>query len=119
MSTGTLVSSRVLRRVSPTGATYSSTTTWALLPVIPKELTPTSRDLPLRGTQSINSVLMKNGESSSRMNGLSASKRSIRGSLRCFSIRTVLMREAGPAAPSRYPMFALVEPMAQKPVFDV
>ena len=111
-----LVRARGARRPAPSGA--SSSTTCALVPPTPSELTPARRGAPPRA-QSRSVALTKNGLLAKSISGFGASKCRLGGIWRCRSATTVLIRLATPAAVSRWPMFVLTEPIAQKPLRSV
>ncbi len=85
---------------------------WALVPPKPKALTPARLGKP-SVFQSRSSALMKNGLFSSSSFGLARVKCRLGASCACSTDSTALMRPATPAAVSRWPMFGLVEPIAQ------
>ncbi|MNV64020.1 hypothetical protein D3C71_1566450 [compost metagenome] len=90
----------------------SSTTTCALVPPMPKELTPARRGCAPMGHARA-SVLTKNGLAPKSICGLGVSKFRLGGRVACLSAITVLMSPVTPAAASRWPMLVLTEPMAQ------
>ncbi|CAM3655202.1 hypothetical protein COSO111634_22085 [Corallococcus soli] len=96
----------------------SSTTTCALVPPTPKELTPARRGSVPSG-HAERFVWTKKGLLPKSIFGLGVWKCSVGGSSRCFSASTVLSRPATPAAAVRWPKLLFTEPMAQKPVSAV
>ncbi len=94
------------------GSGASSSTTWALVPPIPNELTPARRGWPSH-SQARRRVFTKNGELSKSMFGLGLVKWRLGGSSPCRSESTVLMKPATPAAASVWPMLVLTDPIAQ------
>src|SRR2546429_6070142 len=98
---------------------YSSMTTWALFPVIPKLETPARRGVAPSVFHSCTSVLMNNGDFFSWIIGFNSLKFGILGIVLFFIDNMTLITLANPAAPSKWPIWALVEPIAQKFVFLV
>ncbi len=84
------------------------TTTWALVPPKPNELTPATRS-PVHGTSWSSTV---NGVPSSRRYGLRRCWCSVRGSRSCRRLSSTLSSPAMPAAASRWPMFVFTVPTA-------
>ena len=78
----------------------SSSTTWALVPPMPKELTPARLGALVRG-QGRNPLFTKKGVSSKRICGLARSKCRLGGRTPRSSAIAVLIRPATPAAESR------------------
>ncbi len=103
-------------REGPEGALSgaSSTTTWALVPPMPKELTPARRGSAPRGQSRSRSLTWK-GVDAKSIFGLGVSKCRLGGICRCFRAITVLIRLAAPAAADRWPTLDFNEPRAQEP----
>ena len=91
----------------------SSRITWALVPPMPREVTPARRGTP-SVSQSRSSVLTKNGLLAKSICGFGRSKWRLGGICRCSRASTALISPQTPAAESRWPMLLLSEPMAQK-----
>ena len=104
------------RSGSAVRAGASSSTTCALVPPMPKELTPARRGRRPRTARVPRRRWHRTGCVSSRSAGFGLLKLTSGGSSRCCSASTVLMRPATPAAASRWPRLALSEPRRQKPV---
>ena len=96
----------------------SSSTTCALVPPTPNELTPARRG-PVPSGHAERFAWTKKGLRGKSILGLGVSKCSVGGSSRCFSASTVLSSPATPAAAVRWPKLLFTEPMAQKPVSAV
>ena len=93
----------------------SSSTTCALVPPMPNELTPARRGPPFAGPVGAAGRSRRTGCPRSRSPGSASRSAGSAGSRRCSSASTVLIRPATPAAASRWPMLVLTEPIAQKP----
>ena len=87
----------------------SATTTCALVPLKPNELTPAMR-WPLMGSQGVSAVGTRSAKSPQGMCGLGDLKCRCAGICFCCSASTSLMRPVMPAAASRWPMLVLTEP---------
>ncbi len=92
----------------------SSSTTCALVPPTPNELTPARRGVA-RAASPGGRALTKNGLAAKSICGLGLSKCSAAGSTPCSSASAVLISPATPAAASRWPTLDFTEPSAQKP----
>ena len=95
---------------------YSSSRTWALTPPKPKPLTAARRALSAgrghwRGADSTSK-----GLSCRAMVGGGRSKWAVGGRVRCCMARQLLIREAAPAAVSRWPTLPFTEPSTAVPV---
>ena len=91
-----------------------SSTTWALVPPIPKELT-LARRTP-SGFHAVHLSLTKKGLLAKSICRFGQRKFTDAGMRRCSSARMVLISPAAtPAAVSRWPMFPFTDPMAQNP----
>src|SRR5215208_1511797 len=90
----------------------SSRTTWALVPEIPKELTP-ARAGPGESGQGLSSRCTVRGRFCQGMLGLGALRCRLGGMVSCLRARATLIRPATPAAPSVCPMFVFTEPTTQ------
>ena len=95
--------------------TYSSMTTWKLVPPKPNALTPATRARPAATSQSRSSVLTANGDAVQSTLGLGRSKLRLGGSTLSCSASVALSMPAAPAAPLRWPMFDFTEPSAIDP----
>ena len=87
--------------------------TCAFVPPKPKELTPAMR-LPSRGSQASRFACTRTRSSSNGMCGFGVWKWRLGGSSPWSIERTTLMSPAMPAAASRWPMFVLTEPIAER-----
>ena len=85
--------------------------TWALVPPMPKALTPAHAGCRWAG-QGVARVLTWKGLAAKSICGLGTEKLMAGGSVRCLSAMIVLIRPVTPAAASRWPMLLLTEPMA-------
>ena len=95
--------------VASRGATGSaaSSTTWALVPPMPNELTPAIRR---SAAQPVRSATTWSFSSSRGIAGFGVAKFRLAGSVAWRAARSALSSPAMPAAPSRCPMFVLTEP---------
>ena len=110
---------RSSRGVSPSPAAAaagaSSTTTSALVPPMPKELTPARRGAPAAAGHGASAVARRKGPDASSSAGLGSSACSVGGICRWRSASTALISPAMPAAASRWPMLLFTEPSAHEP----
>ena len=95
-----------------------SSTTCALVPPTPNELTP-ARSGPFASLHSLMAALTTNGVVGKSMAGLGRSKCRLGGSRRSLSDSAVLITPAAPAAITRCPKLLLTEPILQKPLSAV
>ena len=86
----------------------AATTAWALVPLMPNELTPATRRPS--APQWVPTVGTTKGSRSHGINGLATSKCRLAGTTPRSTDRTALMNDATPAAPSRWPMLVFTEP---------
>ena len=93
-------------------AAASCSTTWTLVPPMPKALTPARRGVAAWG-QGLATVLTWKGLRSKSICGCGRSKCRLGGKVACLSESTVLIRPVTPAAASRWPILVFTEPMAQ------
>ena len=78
----------------------SSSTTWAFVPPIPKELTPARREAPSDAHGDLSALATKGVRARSSF-GLGLVKLTSGGIVRCFRANTVFIKLATPAAASR------------------
>ena len=93
----------------------SSRMAWALVPPMPKELTPARRGTGPR-FHSRRAVLTKKGPASKSMEGLGRSKCRLGGISSWRNASAALMRPTRPATVSRWPMFVFTEPRGMVPL---
>ena len=108
-----------LRRVAvgsgAAAAGASSSTTCALVPPMPNELTPARRGAGRRGPLAKRDRRRRTALDAKSICGFGRSKCRLGGSLPCSSARTVLISPATPAAASRWPTLVFTDPMPQDP----
>src|SRR5262245_41114647 len=94
------------------GSGGSPRITCALVPPTPKEDTPAERGALVRG-HSIGRAATRNGEFAKSIAGFGCSNPMLGGITPSFSASAVFITPATPAAAVRWPMFDLIDPMAQ------
>lgn len=98
----------------------SSSTTCALVPPKPNELTPARRSpAPAGAAHGVSVFCTRKGEPAKSMDGFGASKPIEGGNVRRESASDALIKLAAPAAMTRCPTLLFSEPMEQKPRSEV
>src|SRR5690606_15102978 len=95
-----------------TASGASPSTTCAFVPPTPKEETPATRGVLVRG-QSMLLSATRNGLCAKSITGLGVSKPTLEGITPSFRARAVLITPAAPAAAVRWPMLLLMDPITQ------